>query len=113
MTMNKRMKASEVRCESFLDRIYRIKKNWRMREDSEALLELQGKTKAGEVAPLVDVAIKHFWLWPGKAYRAYQRKGEIAIEQLELRRRVGFPKDERVANVVTLFSQLYDEASWM
>ena len=24
--MNKRMKASEVRCESFLDRIYRIKK---------------------------------------------------------------------------------------
>jgi hypothetical protein len=84
-----------------------------MREDLEALLELQGKTKAGEVAPLVDVAIKHFWLWPGKAYRAYQRKGEIAIEQLELRRRVGFPKDERVANVVTLFSQLYDEASWM
>ena len=57
-----------------------------MREDLEALLELQGKTKAGEVAPLVDVAIKHFWLWPGKAYRAYQRKGEIAIEQLELRR---------------------------
>ena len=84
-----------------------------MREDLEALLELQRKTKAGEVAPLVDVAIKHFWLWPGKAYRAYQRKGEISIEQLELRRRVGFPKDERVANVVTLFSQLYDEASWM
>ena len=84
-----------------------------MREDLEALLELQGKTKAGEVAPLVDVAIKHFWPWPGKAYRAYQRKGEIAIEQLELRRRVGFPKDERVTNVVTLFSQLYDEASWM
>ena len=26
MTMNKRMKASEVRCESFLDKIYRIKK---------------------------------------------------------------------------------------
>jgi hypothetical protein len=84
-----------------------------MRQDLEELLELQRKTKAGEVAPLVDVAIKHFWLWPGKAYRAYQRKGEIAIEQLELRRRVGFPKDERVANVVTLFSQLYDEASWM
>ena len=41
-----------------------------MREDLETLLELQGKTKAGEVAPLVDVAIKHFWLWPGKAYRA-------------------------------------------
>ena len=76
-----------------------------MRQDLEELLELQRKTKAGEVTPLVDVAIKHFWLWPGKAYWAYIRR--------ELRRRVGFPKDERVANVVTLFSQLYDEASWM
>jgi len=83
-----------------------------MREDLEALLELQRKTKSGEVAPLVDVAVKHFWLWPGKAYWAYQRRDAIAIDQLELRRRVGLPKDERIANVVTLLSQLYERVSW-
>ena len=67
-----------------------------MREDLEALLELQRKTKAGEVAPLVDVPAKHFWQCPGKAYRAYLRKGEISIEQLELRRRVGFPNSAQL-----------------
>ena len=30
-----------------------LRNNWRMREDLEKLLELQRKTKAGEVAPLV------------------------------------------------------------
>lgn len=32
--MNKRMKASEVRCESFLDRIYRIKKEQENEENT-------------------------------------------------------------------------------
>lgn len=50
----------------------------------EKLFELKRKTKAGEVAPLVDVAIKNFWLWPGKAYWAYVRRAKI-VEQLELR----------------------------
>ena len=83
-----------------------------MRQDLEKLLELQRKTKAGEVAPLVDVATKNFWLWPGKAYWAYIRRDRITIAQLELRKRIGSPKDQRVANVVTLLSQLYDGASW-
>ena len=83
-----------------------------MREDLEALLELQRKTNAGEVAPLVDVAVKHFWLWPGKAYRAYLRRDKIALEQLELRKRIGSARDQQVANVVTLLSQLYDGALW-
>jgi len=83
-----------------------------MRKDLEALLELQCKTKAGEVAPLVDVAIKHFWLWPGKAYWAYCRRDKIAIEQLELRKKLGISTDERVANVVSLCQQIYDEADW-
>lgn len=84
-----------------------------MREDLEALLELQRRTKAGEVAPLVDVAVKNFWLWPGRAYWAYVRRDNIAIGQLKLRERIGFPKDERVADVVTLLSQLYDVKSWL
>ena len=78
-----------------------------MREDLEALLELQGKTKAGEVAPLVDVAIKHFWLWPGKAYWAYIRRDRIAIAQLELRKRMCVPQDGRVLSVVSICTQQY------
>ena len=78
-----------------------------MRQDLEELLELQRKTKAGEVVPLVDVAIKHFWLWPGKAYRAYLRRNKIAIEQLELRKRMNMPKDERVSTVVSICTQQY------
>ena len=78
-----------------------------MRKDLEALLELQRKTTAGEVAPLVDVAIKHFWLWPGKAYRAYLRRNKIAIEQLELRKRMNMPKDGRVSTLVSICTQQY------
>ena len=78
-----------------------------MREDLEALLELQRKTKAGEVAPLVDVAIKNFWLWPGKAYWAYIRRDRIAIAQLELRKRMCVPQDGRVLSVVSICTQQY------
>ena len=78
-----------------------------MRKDLEALLELQRKTKAGEVAPLVDVAIKNFWLWPGKAYWAYLHRDKIAIEQLELRKRMNMPKDGRVSTVVSICTQQY------
>ncbi len=78
-----------------------------MREDLEALLELQRKTKAGEVAPLVDVAIKNFWLWPGKAYWAYIRRDRIAIAQLELRKRMCMPQDGRVLSVVSICTQQY------
>ena len=41
-----------------------------MNKGLEPLLELRRKTKAGEVAPLVDAAPKGFWVWPGKAYWA-------------------------------------------
>ena len=81
-----------------------------MREDLEALLELQRQTKAGEVAPLVDVAIKHFWLWPGKEYWAYCRREKIAVKQLEVRKKHGISTDARVSNVVLLCKQIYDEA---
>ena len=95
-----------------------------MNKDFEPLLELQRKTKAGEVAPLVDVAIKHFWVWPGKAYWAYVRRSKIAIAQLELRKEKGLEGDARVANVVAaigmqswmtcgeLFPHLMAEDSW-
>ena len=89
-----------------------LRKNRRMRQDLEELLELQRKTKAGEVAPLVDVAIKNFWLWPGKAYWVYVRRVKIAVKQLELRKKHGISTDARVANVVSLCKQLYDEADW-
>ena len=78
-----------------------------MSKDFEPLLELQRKTKSGEVTPLVNVAIKHFWLWPGKAYRAYLRRNKIAIEQLELRKRMNMPKDGRVSTVVSICTQQY------
>lgn len=78
-----------------------------MSKDLEALLELQLKTKAGEVAPLVDVAIKNFWLWPGKAYWAYIRRDRIAIAQLELRKRMCVPQDGRVLSVVSICTQQY------
>ena len=83
-----------------------------LNEGIKALLGLQRKTRAGEVAPLVDVAIKNFWLWPGKAYWAYVRRAKIAVEQLELRKAKGLVGDARVANVVSLCKQLYDEADW-
>ena len=76
-----------------------------MSNDFEPLLELQRKTNAGEVAPIVDVAIKHFWVWPGKAYRAYVRRNKIAIEQLELRKRMNMPKDGRVSSVASICTQ--------
>ena len=78
-----------------------------MREDLEELLELQRKTKAGEVAPLVDVVTKNFWLWPGKAYWAYIRRDRIAIAQLELRKRMCVPQDGRVLSVVSICTQQY------
>ena len=78
-----------------------------MSNDFEPLLELQRKTNAGEVAPIVDVAIKHFWVWPGKAYRAYVRRNKIAIEQLELRKRMDMPKDGRVSSVASICTQQY------
>ena len=78
-----------------------------MREDLEELFELQRKTKAGEVAPLVDVATKNFWLWPGKAYWAYIRRDRIAIAQLELRKRMCVPQDGRVLSVVSICTQQY------
>lgn len=78
----------------------------------EPLLELQRRTKAGEVAPLVDVATKNFWLWPGKAYWAYCRKEKIAVRQLELRKEKHLASDARIANVVALIGQIYNEADW-
>ena len=76
------------------------------------MLELQRKTKAGEVAPLVDVPAKHFWQLSLKANWAYVHQADIAIAQIELRKRVGFPADQRIANVVALLNQLYEDASW-
>ena len=84
-----------------------------MNKDLEPLLELRRKTKAGEVAPLVDAAPKGFWVWPGKAYWAYCHKKTIAREQLGLRRKMGLAEDGRVASVVTLCRQLHDEGLWM
>ena len=85
-----------------------MRKNWNI--DLEPLLELQRKTKAGEVSPLVFVEIKNFWLWPGMAYC---RRKKIAREQLELRRKLGFANDERIASVIVLCRQLANEALWM
>ena len=61
-----------------------------MNKDLESLLELQRKTKTGAVAPLVDVPIKNFWLWPGKSYWAYVRREKIAVRQLELRKEMDY-----------------------
>ena len=83
-----------------------------LNEGIKALLELQRKTRAGEVAPLVDVAVKNFWLWPGKAYWAYVRRAKIAIEQLELRKAKGLVGDARATNLISLIGQVYNEEDW-
>ncbi len=85
-----------------------MRKNWNI--DLEPLLELQRKTKAGEVSPLVFVEIKNFWLWPGMAYC---RRKKIAREQLGLRRKLELANDGRVASVLALCRQLTNEALWM
>ena len=79
-------------------------------KDLEPLLELQRKTKAGEVSPLVFVEIKSFWLWHGMAYC---RRKKIAREQLGLRRKLELANDGRVASVLALCRQLTNEALWM
>ncbi len=84
-----------------------------MNKDLEPLLELRRKTKAGEVAPLVDAAPKGFWVWPGKAYWAYCHKKTIAREQLGLRRKMSLAEDGRVASVIALCRQLHDDGLWM
>ena len=53
-----------------------------MREDIAALLELEQKTKAREIAPLVHVERKGFFLWPSKAYHAYSHRLDIALAYL-------------------------------
>ena len=82
-------------------------------KDLEPLLELQRKTKAGEVSPLVSVELKNFWFRPGKAYWAYCHREKIAREQLELRRKMGLANDARVASVMAICRQLDGEALWM
>ena len=74
-----------------------------MNKDLEPLLELRRKTKADEVAPLVDAAPKGFWVWPGKAYWAYCHREKIAREQLGLRRKMGLAEDGRVASVIVAY----------
>lgn len=55
----------------------------------------------------LSMSLKHFWVWPGKAYRAYVRRNKIAIEQLELRKRMNMPKDGRVSSVASICTQQY------
>ena len=79
-----------------------------MREDIAALLELERKTKAREIASLVHVERKGFFLWPSKAYHAYTHSRDIALAQLQLRSDLGVAPDENVGIVVAACRRFYE-----
>ena len=79
-----------------------------MREDIAALLELEQKTKAREIAPLVHVERKGFLLWPSMAYRAYSHRLDIALAQLQLRSDLGVAPDEKAETVVAACKRFYE-----
>lgn len=79
-----------------------------MRKDIVALLELEQKTKAREIAPLVHVERKRFFLWPSKACRAYSHRRDIALAQLQLRLDLGVAPDEKAKTVVAACRRFYE-----
>lgn len=76
-----------------------------MNKAFQPLLELERRTKAGEIAPLVAPPPPPFWPSPTHA-----RRFAISKAQLELRQQKGLPADARVANVAAL---LGDGLSWL
>lgn len=79
-----------------------------MREDVAALLELERKTEAKEIAPLVHVG-SAFPLWPPRACRAWRRRRDIALAQLQLRADTGTAPDGKAGIVATVCKQYYEE----
>ena len=79
-----------------------------IREDIAALLELERKTKAKIIAPLVHVKRKTFWPWQTRAYHAYRHREDIAIAQLQLRADMGVSPDESIELVSSLFKETYE-----
>lgn len=79
-----------------------------MRRDIAALLELEQKTKAREIAPLVHVERKGFFLWPTKTYRAYSHRLDIALAQLQLRSELGVVQDAKAETVVAACKRFYE-----
>lgn len=79
-----------------------------VREDVAALLELERKTKAKEIAPLVHVG-SAFPLWPPRACRAWRRRRDIALAQLQLRADTGTAPDGKAGIVATVCKQYYEE----
>ena len=76
-----------------------------MNKSFQPLLELERKTNAGEIAPLVAPPAAPFW-----PSRTHARRFAIAKAQLELRQQKGLPADAQVANVAAL---LGDGLSWL
>jgi len=72
------------------------------------LLELEQKTKAREIAPLVHVERKGFFLWPTKTYRAYSHRLDIALAQLQLRSELGVAPDAKAETVVAAYKRFYE-----
>ena len=79
-----------------------------IREDIAALLELERKTKAKIIAPLVHIKRKTFWPWQTRAYHAYRHREDIAIAQLQLRADMGVSPDESIELVSSLFKETYE-----
>ncbi len=90
-----------------------------MNKAFQPLLELERKTNAGEISPLVKPPAAPFW-----PSRTHARRFAISKSQLELRKQKGLPGDARVANVAALlapqpwltcgelFSHLMADDSW-
>jgi hypothetical protein len=85
---------------------------FRMRKDLAALLELERKTKAKKIAPLVHAG-SAFLIWQPRAYRVWRRRQTIVLAQLQLRADMGLAPDEKAAPVASVCQQHYEEDSML
>lgn len=79
-----------------------------VREDVAALLELERKTKAKEIAPLVHAG-SAFLIWQPRAYRVWRRRQTIVLAQLQLRSDMGLAPDEKATPVAAACQRYYEE----
>jgi hypothetical protein len=80
-----------------------------MRKDLTAWLELERRTKAKKIAPLVHDSGSASLLWHPHACLAWCRRRKIVLAQLQLRADTGLAPDEKAVPVASVCQQYYEE----